>query len=702
MFTITKVHIQPGCLYKKCLHEGEYILEHKLAKDFFAPNVCVTAIVGQNGAGKSSLLDMIFRILNNLGYCLYSREIRNASDPMSYVEGVRADLHFEMNHYKGCVYCRGRMVAFQFENFRCKFIVETPNCKRPLADEQGFEAFEDYTNPDFKKQKKVAKRFFYLIATNYSLQAYIANDYRKEKTIEVDREKQKNVPSRSIWLNNLFHKNDGYMCPIVLNPMRSEGKIDMTNEEHLTTQRLEAILIEDDEDAPFLQDYKFERVEYYLKPRTIQYGFREWEHGQRLYYTEEEVNAHNEADRGDDLWTYIEDDDLNDFSAKSQDKHYYSYHILKALFCGVKPGMTKLQLALREYVVYKVLSIAEKYPSFSIYADRFNTRLVFAPIPPKDADTTIKDVRNLARRAKANRSHIGIKLNLALNLIYRTNRITDKKQLERLEEPFTYREYAEIFNIPLKGKRIIDRMRLLPPSIFHREIYVKKAGEEERTIESLSSGERQFYYMMSAIVYHMLNLSTISHNGRRIKYGDVCLVLDEIEICFHPDYQRKFLKWFVDIIVRMELNKKFGMHVIFTTHSPFLLSDIPKVNILSLENGKPKPLAMHDTFCANVYDLLRSPFFMKEYIGEFAADKLDRLVEDVNNKNIDSDETYHRLYERIDQIGDDFIRNRLHSQLAERYSPLAKLRDVERQLSDKLESVRNRIAEIEGHDSNQV
>lgn len=81
---------------------------------------------------------------------------------------------------------------------------------------------------------------------------------------------------------------------------------------------------------------------------------------------------------------------------------------------------------------------------------------------------------------------------------------------------------------------------------------------------------------------------------------------------------------------------------------------------------------------------------------------MDRLVEDVNNKNIDSDETYHRLYERIDQIGDDFIRNRLHSQLAERYSPLAKLRDEERQLSDKLESVRNRIAEIEGHDSNQV
>ena len=700
MLTLTKIHIQSGCQYKKCLHEGEYILEHKLARDFFAPNVCITAIVGQNGAGKSSLLDIIFRILNNLGYCLYSREIRNASDPMSYVEGVRADLHFRMNQYEGCVYCRGRMVAFQYDDFKCKFIVETSNNQRPLQDEQGFEFFEDYTNPDFEIQKKVAKKFFYLIATNYSLQAYIANDYRKENTIELDKEKQKNVPSRSIWLNNLFHKNDGYMCPIVLNPMRSDGKINMTNEEHLTTQRLEAILIEDDEDAPFLKDYKFDRTEYNLKPRTIQYGFREWKHGKRLYYTEEEVNAHNEENLGDDMWFYVEDQDIYDFETIAQNEDSYSYHILKALFCGVKPGMTKLQLALREYVVYKVLSIAEKYPSFSNYADRFNTRLIFAPIPPKDADNIIKDVRDLARKAKTNRSHIGLKLNQALSFIYKTNRITDKKLLERLEEPFSYREYAEIFNIPLKGKRIFERMRLLPPSIFHREIYVKKDGEEERTIESLSSGERQFYYMMSAIVYHLLNLSTITHNGRRIKYGDVCLVLDEIEICFHPDYQRKFLKWFVDIIDRMGLNKKFGMHVIFTTHSPFLLSDIPKVNILSLENGEPKPLAMHDTFCANVYDLLRSPFFMKEYIGEFAADKLDMLVEDVNHMNIDNDEVYHRLYERVDQIGDDFIRNRLHSQLAERYSPLAKLRDEERQLSDRLESVRIRIAEIEDHDRN--
>ena len=700
MFTITKLHILPGCQHKKCLHEGEYCLEHKLADDFFAPNICVTAIVGQNGAGKSSLLDMIFRVLNNLGYCLYSREIRNASDPMSYVEGVRADLYFKKDNQEGCVYCRENLMAFRYEGLRCKFVVETYNKRRYVETENDFCDFEDCTNPDFSKQKEIAKKFFYLIATNYSLQAYIANDYKKEHTIEFNKDKQANVPSESIWLNNLFHKNDGYMCPIVLNPMRSEGKIDMTNEERLTTQRLEAILIEDDEKAPFLQDYQFARIEYSLRPRTIQYGFRDWDHNRRLYYTFDEVMAHNEDDDEQVKWIYIEDDDLDDFYKVASNKHCYAYHILAALFCGVKPGMTKLQLALREYVVYKVLSIAEKYPTFNRYAERFNSRLIFAPIQEKNADVIIRDVKELARRAKGNQSHIGLKLNQALGFIYRTNRIKDRKQLERLEEPFSYRDYAEIIDIPLKGKRIIERMRLLPPSIFHREIYVKKHGEEERTLESMSSGERQFYFMMSAVVYHLLNLSTITRNGRRIRYGNVCLVMDEIEICFHPDYQRKFLKWLVDILTRMGLNKEFGIHVIFTTHSPFLLSDIPKVNILSLENGDAKPLAMHNTFCANVYDLLRSPFFMREYIGEFAAGKLDKLIDDVNRIDIADEGVYHSLWNRIEQIGDDFIRNKLHSQLAERYNPLVLLRNEERLLTEKLAKLRDRITELEGHDRN--
>ena len=36
------------------------------------------------------------------------------------------------------------------------------------------------------------------------------------------------------WINSLFHKNDGYQTPIVLNPMRTEGKIDINKLTYLS------------------------------------------------------------------------------------------------------------------------------------------------------------------------------------------------------------------------------------------------------------------------------------------------------------------------------------------------------------------------------------------------------------------------------------------------------------------------------------
>ena len=56
MFVIQGIYIGEDCEYTKCLKKGMfYSLEDKMPVDFFAPNVCITSIVGQNGAGKSSL-----------------------------------------------------------------------------------------------------------------------------------------------------------------------------------------------------------------------------------------------------------------------------------------------------------------------------------------------------------------------------------------------------------------------------------------------------------------------------------------------------------------------------------------------------------------------------------------------------------------------------------------------------------------------
>lgn len=79
-----------------------------------------------------------------------------------------------------------------------------------VKDELEFSGYEDYTLLMFPQQKKVASMFFYSIFTNYSIQTYISQDYKDELTISYLTQLNENVPGDSIWMDNLFNKNDGY------------------------------------------------------------------------------------------------------------------------------------------------------------------------------------------------------------------------------------------------------------------------------------------------------------------------------------------------------------------------------------------------------------------------------------------------------------------------------------------------------------
>ena len=160
-------------------------------------------------------------------------------------------------------------------------------------------------------------------------------------------------------------------------------------------------------------------------------------------------------------------------------------------------------------------------------------------------------------------------------------------------------------------------MEYLPPSIFHSQIYLNKLDREKNVIgeriklNHLSSGERQFLYMMSTLVYHAINLKSIATDVNRVQYNKLNLVMDEVEICFHPELQRQFINKMIGVLTRMKLNEHFDINILLTTHSPFVLSDIPAANLLCMEKGEPKKVdeVLQQTFCANIYDLLSSHFF---------------------------------------------------------------------------------------------
>lgn len=658
----------------------DYNLGHRISEDFYAKNVCISAIVGKNGSGKSSVLDMIFRIVNNMGYCFFKDIVRNAADPISYIHGIYADLCFTSNGNDGCIHVRGGVVAIEHGNTKYRFVEYKTEAEIILgAAPQEFEDYADGTTLHHPEKSALALNLFYTIATNYSLQSLIAQDYREELATYIYD--GKTLQSNS-WINNLFHKNDGYLMPITLNPYRDNGVINMATEEQLTTMRLAAIMIEDDSTNRFMEGYSFDDYSSSLYPRTLQYKFCSIiDNKTRLYYSDQEVEEHNRQDtQKQDQWQKTGNRDLREFEAIAKNPNSYAHAILDALDCLVTRGMSDIQIYIRMYVVYKVLNAAEKYPSYDYFRKYVgNINYTFAEAKGRN---DLKLAKDLALKVKSDKTHIGLKLRQALNFIDHEQNIPLK--LWPLSMP--YSRYCKILGIEEKGMSIEKRMEFLPPGIFKTSLTLKNIQNNEVIpLNHLSSGERQFLYLVSTIIYHALNIKSAAEDPNRTIYKNLNIVLDEVEICFHPEYQRTFVKKLVDTITRMKLNDYFDINILVTTHSPFLLSDIPQKNILYLKDGYvPKGVVRYkNTFAANIGDILNQSFFLEDgFMGEIAKQKIRDIV-------AKSKQGYELkdVKDIISLVGDDFLKSELVK--------LFPLREPRKQEQRHVKEMEKRIGELE-------
>src|SRR5690606_25959341 len=131
---------------------------------------------------------------------------------------------------------------------------------------------------------------------------------------------------------------------------------------------------------------------------------------------------------------------------------------------------------------------------------------------------------------------------------------------------------------------------------------------------ALSSGEKQKIFGSATLLYHLANINSVRRSGKYVKYRHVNVIRDEIELYYHPELQRTYIKDVLDSLDNADLSAIAGINLLFITHSPFILSDIPKSNILFLEdNGMPSANAVKtQTFGANIHDLLKESFFLQD------------------------------------------------------------------------------------------
>lgn len=197
-------------------------------------------------------------------------------------------------------------------------------------------------------------------------------------------------------------------------------------------------------------------------------------------------------------------------------------------------------------------------------------------------------------------------------------------------------------------KAIIDFYRLFQATAF---------GAEYLTFrwEGLSSGE-----------YNLLNMYSRIYSLRdKVRDKEsIILLLDEADLSYHPKWQQKFMKSLVSFL--NGFYKRQHIQIIVATHSPIMLSDALKGNVVFLNSQAGKDL--ENTFGANIYDLYRDGMFLDKddmgIIGAYALDKMRYAMDKLNDwekgQSLDDLEEIKRL---IACIGEPIIKRIMQNRL---------------------------------------
>jgi len=214
--------------------------------------------------------------------------------------------------------------------------------------------------------------------------------------------------------------------------------------------------------------------------------------------------------------------------------------------------------------------------------------------------------------------------------------------------------------------------------------------------EGMSSGELS-----------MLNLYSRFHYAFQFAVVQlskhVVIMLDEAEVTLHPAWQIKLID---DLIIFLTAHLKGkSIQLIVASHSPFVVSDLPKTMINFLDKDTEGNCVVVDglmdlkhTFGANIHTLYSDSFFMKQTLmGKFAKSKIDRLISTVNRER-DFDEEFPNwevVQQCIDLIGEPLLRGFLQKQLNNNVG--VKQKDVD-ELRMEIKSLEARIKKMEDQD----
>lgn len=651
--------------YKKEQHGNlEKNQNRALPDNFFGDNINVQAIVGKNGSGKSTLMDLMYMAINNFSYMFERGHDRPGADPLYFLPNLRVTLHFTISKEQTTHECQLIINDKQV-------IYKNPNLPDPVEFTiDPIENFLKPKDPEFLGKEdseiiELTKNFFYTIVSNYSIYSFVNNAYRQKCYIhenvgfEKSSEYDDLLGEPKEWINSIFHKNDGYVRSIVLNPFRENGCIDSKKENELAKDRIAALLLwSNNKHIEIFKNYAAES--FILKQKEWSYNnekeelekvWSSWLHGtaydfqkiDRTYLAKIFQQLQNHSIAPDEKITDKDSiiEKILPADEEIRPTEFFSKKIIEIFSLNSEsPFFT----TILKYVRFKILKIIFRYDAYIESRDKIFPALICDKVTP-EMERDFEDVLN---KIKADPSHITKKIRRAINFTILDSDKTISNSLINTENPFdgpyemelTVESFFEKINNISRSPFNYEREESISPKVIDDCLFPSFISYElilckdnnKINYELLSSGEMQFLQTFSIHLYHLANL--LSVDSSRPKYENFNIVFDELEICLHPEYQRRFVNRFLFALNNILKGKTYNINISIITHSPFVLSDIPRSNILYMktEEDEGKELPKY-TFAQNIGEMMFGSFFMEKTIGDFAESKLKELIKWKQGKN---------------------------------------------------------------------
>lgn len=603
--------------------------------------VNISAVVGVNGSGKSTLIELLY-------YFVYAGCVQlkhNGDNVLQRYSDFLASESRKLNRDINDL--RGTEDLFKTIYFQNKYALVISHYDKSKYHKEILSLLESRRN-EHLSQKKAAKKLDLLIERELNVAIvfetekglFSARYYKSDleikslspivshKQIQLDdffysiclnfSHHSLNSNTLGQWINTLFHKNDAYTTPVVISPMRNNGILDINKELHLSNERLMSNLA---------YDIAYQKVYKLLGKYNI---------SKFLFNAKRPLTSY--------AISYGDENEFNKLSSASLLKK----HLRIKSFIKNAPF---LDYAI-SYLENKIEKIRGQYEQF--FLDRSGNF---------DEDKFNEFIQN-------DQSHITKKVRQTLNFLKATH-ASDSTLWGTGKHPYhklsisKFIAWMGLCEGNYKNCTPAQLMEFALPGFFNIDYELVSENGDTIKLSELSSGEQQMILNINTITYHLYNLQSVykskKSNTDRIRYNNVAIFLDEIELYYHPEMQRKLVANILDVLELVKVKEEKGIESInlcFLTHSPFILSDIPNSNILQLnvnKNGESEVVdSNNETFGANINDLLADNFFLYEtLIGAFAENNINNLIDKINKKQHFNE----RDNVLLNKIGDTFLKS---------------------------------------------